>query len=207
MSLLEALALFGLMMALAAMPSTSVALVVAKTIASGRRSGVLTAVGIVTGDLVFVALALLGVSTLAGWLGPLFGLLKALAGIYLVFLGINIFRASPQVSLPAQPLKQPRAKPVTDFLAGLVLTLGDIKALLFYASLFPLVVTVQGLSVLDALNITAITLVAGGGVKLAYVLFASAVSEQLDKRFQAGLPRRAGGIMLIACGSLLISRA
>lgn len=65
MSLLEALTLFLVMLPLAAMPSSSVALVVAKSVSSGRLSGSFSALGIVAGDLAFVAMALAGMSVLA----------------------------------------------------------------------------------------------------------------------------------------------
>ncbi|WP_369334585.1 LysE family transporter, partial [Pectobacterium brasiliense] len=60
MTAFAALSLFLAMIALAAMPSSSVALVVIRSATLGVRHGVATALGIVVGDLLFVVLAIAG---------------------------------------------------------------------------------------------------------------------------------------------------
>lgn len=50
MSIVESITLFGIMMALAAVPSTSVALVITRSATLGIRNGLAVAMGIVLGD-------------------------------------------------------------------------------------------------------------------------------------------------------------
>ena len=204
MSLIEAMMLFLVMLPLAAMPSTSVALVVARSVSAGRVSGVFSALGIVVGDLVFVAIALIGMSLLAEWLGAFFSVVKYCGGAYLIWLGFSLLKSK---STPTDQRTTSRASSfAADFLAGLFLTLGDVKAILFYASLFPTLIDSRGIGLWDILLIMAITIVTVGGVKLGYVIFASKLVDRLRGRFASEVPRKFGGAMMIGCGSVLIAK-
>lgn len=205
MSIIGALTLFLVMLPLAAMPSTSVVLVVSRSVSSGRVSGIFSALGIVTGDLVFVAIALIGMSILTEWLGVFFSLIKYCGGTYLIWLGFCLLKAN---SSPTVRHATNRASSfATDFLAGLLLTLGDVKAILFYASLFPTLIDMEGLGLWDISLITAITIVTVGGVKLGYAIFASKIVERLRGRVASEAPRKFGGALMIGCGSVLIAKA
>lgn len=205
MNAFETLALVLIMLPMAAMPSSSVALVVARSVGSGRANGVSSALGIVAGDLVFVVLALIGTSALAEWLGALFSVVKYGAGAYLVWLGVGLLRS--RSSLPLQCAKYRASSLVADFLAGLFLTLGDLKAILFYASLFPVLVDLESIGAWDIALIAAITVLTVGGVKLAYAMFAAQIVARLRDRVASDLPRKLGGTLMIGCGSVLIAKA
>lgn len=193
------------MLPLAAMPSSSVALVVARSVGSGRANGVFSALGIVAGDLVFVVMALIGMSALAEWLGALFSVVKYCAGVYLIWLGVGLLRSKS--SLPVQSVRSRASSFVADFLAGLFLTLGDVKAILFYASLFPVLVDLERIGGWDIALIAAITVVTVGGVKLAYAMFAAEIVARLRDRVSSDLPRKLGGTLMIGCGSVLLIKA
>lgn len=205
MGTFEALTLFLVMLPLAAMPSSSVALVVARSVSSGRASGMVSALGIVTGDLIFVAMALVGMSVLAEWLGALFSIAKYCGGIYLIWLGVGILKSKS--SLEFQSVATSKASYIADFLAGLLLTLGDFKAILFYASLFPALIDMKQVGLGGAVAIGAITIVTVGGVKITYAIFASRIVETLKHKVSSELPRRLGGTLMIGCGSVLVTKA
>ncbi|MEX1117349.1 MAG: LysE family translocator [Terrimicrobiaceae bacterium] len=105
MTALSAASFFGIMLALAAMPSASVALVVARSSSLGLRNGIATAGGIVTGDLVFVAIAIMGMSALAMAMGPVFSAFKYVGGAYLIWLGIKLLRSDRRVRVRSLPAK------------------------------------------------------------------------------------------------------
>ncbi|EKF76067.1 threonine efflux protein [Alcanivorax hongdengensis A-11-3] len=199
MSLTDCLLLVGIMLPLAAMPSTSVALVVTRSATAGRRQGVRVTAGIVCADLLFVMLALLGMTMLAGLLGAFFTAVKYLAGAYLIWLGICLLRQSRASTSAGQ-------HPAGDFLAGLLVTLGDIKAIFFYASLLPTLVDLTRLTATDIFIILALTTLTVGGVKLGYVWAASRLHDRLAARLTSA-PRRLGGGLMIGCGSVLILKA
>ena len=205
MSIIEALTLFLVMLPLAAMPSSSVALVVARSVSAGRVSGAISALGIVAGDLVFVAMALVGMSILAEWLGALFSVVKYCGGAYLIWLGFCLIRSKSSSAVLRTTNRG--SSFVADFLVGLFLTLGDVKAILFYASLFPTLIDMNKIGLWDMSLIAAITVVTVGGVKLAYAVFASKIVENIRGRVTSEAPRKLGGALMIGCGSVLIAKA
>lgn len=205
MSLVEIATLFAVMAALALVPSTSVALVVARSSSSGFLNGSAVAAGIVAGDLVFVFLAVLGMAALAEVVGSFFLILRYLAGAYLIWFGIGLMRS--KVSLSVEVSGRSASKLSASFLSGLLLTLGDVKAIFFYASLFPVFVDLATIRALDIAIIAVITVVAVGGVKLGYAYFAGfVVSFAINHRAERAVKVTAGGLM-VGAGSYLIANA
>ena len=86
-------ALLGAMIILALLPSPSVFAVVARSIASGFSHGLMTVIGIVVGDFVFIILAIYGLSALAETMDSLFVLVKYFGSAYLIWLGIELARS------------------------------------------------------------------------------------------------------------------
>jgi threonine/homoserine/homoserine lactone efflux protein len=204
MSLIEVLSLFAAMAALALVPSTSVALVVARASSAGFSNGSAVVAGIVIGDLVFVFLAVLGLAALAEVMGSFFLILRYLAGGYLICFGISLMRSS--ASLQLENCGRSVSKLSSSFFSGLLLTLGDVKAIFFYASLFPAFVDLATIGALDIVIIAVITIVAVGGVKLGYAYFAKVVASSLtNHRTERVIKVTAGGLM-VGAGSYLIAK-
>lgn len=205
MSFIEILLMFSVMATLALVPSASVALVVARTSTAGFSNGVAVAAGIVVGDLVFVFLAVLGMAALAEVMGSLFLILRYLAAAYLIWFGFSLLRSTP--SMQVKDSGRSMAKRSTSFFSGLLLTLGDVKAIFFYASLFPAFVDLATITTSDIVIITVTTLVAVGGVKLGYAYFAKRVAS-FTKGFKAEKAAKvtAGGCM-VGAGAYLMAKA
>lgn len=223
MGAFEIIALFSALFLLALMPSTSVALVVARASTAGFPHGAAVAAGIVLGDLVFVFLAVLGMTALAEMLGGLFLVLRYLAGFYLIWFGVSLIRSasSPQCAVSASAhsaLVHSAPGLAASFVSGLVLTLGDMKAIFFYASLFPVFVDLTAIGTSDIAIIIALTVVAVGGVKLAYAFLAGRFAGRFAAKFAGqGVPTGNGfnaaraikittGGFMIGAGSYLVMK-
>lgn len=202
MNLITALSLLAVMLALAAMPSASVGLVVTRSATLGFANGVAVSMGIVLGDLVFVALAILGMSFLADSLGAYFSLLMYVGGAYLIWLGISLIRSRSSVDTDLR--QGSRMSLLSSFMAGFVLTLGDVKAILFYASLFPAFVDMGSLTVTDIIVIVLVTIGAVGGVKLVYAYSAQRIAQRLKGRKTQDLARKVVGCIILGVGIYLI---
>lgn len=203
MTLSAIVAFFGIMVVLAALPSASVALVVARSSICGLPSGIATIVGIVVADLMFIAIAITGMTALAFTLGSVFTLLKYAGAAYLIWLGFKMM-LSKEKGFSSIPDCRGTTF-LSSFAAGLLLTLGDMKAILFYASLFPALVDVTVLSVVDIVIIATATIITVGGVKLIYAVAARSLVERLQSRsFSRHAKRIAGGIMIGTGGYIMI---
>ena len=200
MGIIESITLLGIMIALAVMPSTSVALVVTRSVTLSVHNGIAVAAGVVVGDLIFVLLVILGLSVLAE---TLFLIVRYLGATYLIWFGFSLLTRKHTTGFM---IDNPAGKGrfTTSFLAGLALTLGDLKAIFFYLSLFPVFIDLAALQLTDVFIIMAVTVVAVGGVKVVYACSAAkiaALSKGLP--FEPAIRKTAGGAM-IGAGSYMI---
>ena len=85
----------------------------------------------------------------------------------------------------------------------MLLTLADIKAIVFYASLLPLFMDMQTLAVADIGLVLLITVLSVGGVKLVYAALAPQLQSRLSPSVSAK-GRAAVGVGLMAAGGGLL---
>ena len=90
--------------------------------------------GVVTGDLIFFALAAAGMSAMAKSAGTAFVVMQVAGAAYLAWQGVKYWRAG-------RALQRRRRRARTNFArnygAGLLLMAGHAQAMLFYAALLP----------------------------------------------------------------------
>ncbi|MCC5861809.1 MAG: LysE family translocator [Gammaproteobacteria bacterium] len=202
MSLSSAAALFLAMAVLAALPSLSVLLVATKAASSGFSHGVAVAAGIVVGDLVFVALVVSGLVVLAEAAGDHFVWFKYGAALYVTWLGVRLWQQSP-ARLEHTRVNQDSL--YASGAAGLLLTLADHKAILFYLAFFPAFIDLDAISGPDVALIAGITVVAVGGVKTVYAYLAAHGRRITSGRWPIRL-NRAAAVMLVIVGVAVLAR-
>jgi threonine/homoserine/homoserine lactone efflux protein len=194
-------ALFGAMFVLAILPSPSVFVVVARTIESGLIHGLVIVLGIILGDLIFIILAIYGLSSLAETMTSLFVLVKYLGSTYLIWLGIGLWRSTSK-AMEIQEIKALSWS--SNFLCGLFMTLGDPKAILFYISFLPAFLELSNVSIFDTGIIMLVATLAVGGAKLGYAYLANKSSLL----FQSAQAKKAinltAGSVMIGTGLFLL---
>jgi threonine/homoserine/homoserine lactone efflux protein len=187
------IALFSSMAILAAIPSVSVLAVTTRSATFGFLHGVFTSIGIVTGDIIFILIAIGGLSLLAAKMGSLFFLIKYLGAAYLIFLGVGLCRSKSQ-DVESGTIAQ--SSLWSSFLTGLLITLADQKATLFYLGFFPAFVDMTKITLIDTGIIMAIAIVAVGGVKVVYALLADLSRLLIRTNFARRLNLFAGVVMI-----------
>lgn len=199
----EALALMAAMAVLAAVPSTSVLAVVARASSSGFAQGAATAMGVVAGDIVFIVIALFGLAVLIDAMGPLFIVLRAAAAVYLVLLAVRLWRSAGK----AFDVRAGEARPLSlagSFGSGLLITLGDQKAVFFYLGFLPAFVSLERVTLADAGLLIAVAVVAVGGVKLAYAALADRVAQRLGGSGTVMVQRTAAVVLCLTAVLVLV---
>jgi threonine/homoserine/homoserine lactone efflux protein len=203
MTLTSIATLFISMVVLAAVPSISVITVITRSVSNGFIHGAMIACGIVIGDLVYIAIAIFGLSVLADALGDMFVVIKYLGGAYLLWLGLSLWRTRFKTATATGIAE---LSLFSSFIAGLLITLGDQKAILFYLGFFPAFIDLDTLSQADVGLIVGITILAVGGTKLAYAYMAAKAGRLLaNARLMSAINRLAGAVM-IAIGIVVITR-
>lgn len=206
MGILEATSLFLVMLTLSLIPSSSVALVVTRSVTHGVPNGISVSLGIVLGDLIFILLAILGLSVIAETMGWLFLTIKYIGATYLIWLGYTLLASKSTTTLTVKKTNQ-KGSLTASFLAGLFLTLGDIKAIFFYVSLFPMFVNLEALNPIDVVMIMLVTIVTVGGVKIFYAISANKIASRLKYYNLESKTKKAAGGFMIGAGSYLIIKA
>ncbi|MDX5363941.1 MAG: LysE family transporter [Pseudazoarcus pumilus] len=194
-------ALFVTLFVLAIVPSTSVLTVVARAASGGTAHGALAALGVVTGDVLYICLALFGLSALMAVSGPWLDYLPLLAAAVLGWLAWSLWQVG--AARVAKPAGGGRAS----FAAGLAVTLVDYKAIGFYLLLLPGFVDLSALSVSDALRVLLIAVVAVFAAKFAYVLALHQVTGWLGDGRARNLNRLAALVLAVVALLVLLRMA
>ncbi|AGF78741.1 putative threonine efflux protein [Desulfocapsa sulfexigens DSM 10523] len=190
------------MFLLAASPGPGVFATVARALSNGFAHAAILVLGIVTGDLIFLLLAVYGLSAMAEILGSFFVFVKYGGGLYLIWLGIKIWRSAPE-PVSIEGIKELSWK--KNFGSGLIITLANPKVILFYLGFLPTFVDLASLSHLDILAISIVVTTVLGSVLLCYA-WTAARAGQLFKSAKAlkMTNRCAGGVMITAGCAILL---
>lgn len=204
MSWLSILSLAIALFVLAATPGPGVFATVSRSLASGFHQSLAVIGGIVTGDIIFLLFAILGMSVIAHAMGSFFVVVKMIGGAYLVFLGIKIW-----ISKPA-PVQETTPKKVTkygNYMSGLMITLSNPKVILFYCGFLPTFMDLSSLSRIDICIVAFTVAVVLSTVLIFYAYLANRArlffSTQSSVR---KLNKTAGGVM-IATGIVIAAKS
>ena len=117
-------------------PGPAVTAIVARAITDGARPALAINAGVVTGDLLFFALAAAGMAAAARSLGEVFAVVQWLGAAYLVWQGILLwrFQPGPRAAIAGAAHETHFWR---NYAAGLLLMFGHVQAMLFYAALLP----------------------------------------------------------------------
>jgi len=189
------------MFLLAASPGPGVFATVARALANSFSHAAVLVLGIVTGDLIFLLLAVYGLSTMAELLGSLFIFVKYAGGLYLIWLGINIWRSSPD-PVAVHGIKELSWK--KNFFSGLAITLANPKVILFYLGFLPTFVDLASLTHMDIFAISVVVTVVLGAVLLCYAWTASRAGQLFKSRKALKMTNRCAGGMMITAGCAIL---
>lgn len=194
MTMETSFALLVAMIISAAVPGPGVFACIAKALASGFRGALIVISGIVLGNLVFLLIAVSGLSAIAQRFGELFILIKWGGGAYLFWLGFKMWRAAPGV---LKEQKSAMGKKGSDFFGGLLVPFGNPKVILFYVSLLPSFLDLSALNLPDIV-LAAFLVAFALAVVLAGYSFIASRSRRLFSSHRAlrNLNRGAGAAMM-----------
>lgn len=179
---------------LAVSPGPAVMYIVSRGVAGGRRSGVVSALGIATGGLVHVIAAVVGISALIAASASAFTAIKWFGAFYLVFLGVKAWReaGSWESSLPA-----PSSRRV--FSDAVVVNVFNPKAAVFFLAFLPQFVDPdRGSAVAQTLLLGAVFLVVALASDLAYGVASGWISERISVNGRS--LHRLGGAAMVGLG-------
>jgi threonine/homoserine/homoserine lactone efflux protein len=168
---LSSLALFAsALLVAAASPGPGIAAIVARVLGRGMNGAVAFTAGIALGDVVWLTIAILGLAAVAQTFHGVFLAIKYAGVAYLLYLAWQLWTAPVAAHEVAADTAD--VKPVRLFVAGLAVTMGNPKVMVFYVALLPNIidlthVTLGGWLALSTVALAIPTVVFGAYVGLA----------------------------------------
>jgi threonine/homoserine/homoserine lactone efflux protein len=193
-------ALFGAMLIVAIVPGPAVLSVIARTFSSGIWQGLIMIVGITLGDFLFILLALFGLSIISEMMGAAFLLIKYISAAYLIWLGVNLLKTKNSV----QDIQESKESSlISSLLTGLMINLGNPKAIVFYIGLFPAFINVNQITTFDVFSIMLVASVAFGSINMCYALLALRAKKMLTSPNATSIINKTAGTIMVSTGSLI----
>ena len=200
MSLTHWLAFFVASNILLAVPGPTVLVVVSYALGHGRRPAAAVVAGVTLGDFTAMTCSMLGLGAVLAASAFVFTGLRWLGGLYLIYLGIKLWRApimTPDASAPALSLKR-------IFAHAYAVTALNPKSIIFFIAFVPQFIDTARpfapqVVILEATFVTLAALNAA-----LYGWLASKAREQLESPRVQRAVNRTGGTALMGAGVLAL---
>lgn len=131
----------------AAIPGPGVTALVARALGSGFRASLFMAIGLILGDLTYLAAVVLGLAVIAQTFGTVFLIIKWIGVAYLAWLAWGFWSAG--ITIERIQAMEGRRSAIANVGAGLTLTLGNPKTMVFYLALTPTLLDLRHVSAWD----------------------------------------------------------
>ncbi len=185
-------------------PGPAATAIVARAIADGLRPALALAAGVLTGDLVFLAAAAAGMAAAAHSMGAFFTVLRWAGAAYLAWQGLALWRARPRVSPLGRAAHEGHFW--RNYGAGMLLMMGHVQAILFYAALLPGVVDFASLTLADIGMVALMLVVIIGGVNAGYAMLAVRARRFFTDERAMRTVNRVAGTLMFAAAALVATR-
>ena len=153
----------------AAIPGPGIIALVARALGSGFRPTLPMLFGLAVGDVVYLLAAVLGLAWVASTFGTVFLVLKYAGAAYLVWMAWTFWHAG----VTAEDIESRKAQgPFASAMAGLLVTLGNPKTIIFYLALLPNLFDLATVTAGDLAILIAVTFAVLFVVMVPYIALA-----------------------------------
>lgn len=183
-------------------PGPGIVAIISTSLSRGFVYGSVLSLGLILGDIVYLLVAIFGLSLLVGILGDFFLVVRIVGGIYFLYLGytmvsskVNRFHLNKDINHSKKKI----------FFQGLFISLSNPKVILFYLGFLPAFMDLQTLTLSDIVLVTVLiffTLMAGA---LLYAYMVAKMKEVVKDEAKLKKLNQIAGTLMILVGLFLIS--
>lgn len=190
-------------------PGPDFFIVMKNSISSGRVNGTMAALGITSGHVIYSLLAIFGIIFILAQMYYVFLVIKILGACYLIYLGIrSIISARQGLNFNPETMKIAQVSYLNSYRQGIVSTLLNPKALLYYISILPQFLSTGGAVTSQIAILSAIVT----SVILIWFIFCVFIFQYIKKLFanrkiKAFFDYAVGFILVGLSINLLLSKA
>lgn len=182
-------------------PGPTVLLVIGQSLGAGRRRALSLGAGVALGDLTAMVLSLGGLGALLSASASAFMLLKWMGAIYLVYLGLKLWRAPVTAEAPP-PLKAGAA-----FRQAYLVTALNPKSIAFFIAFVPQFISPDASFLRQGAILVGTFVTLAWANALLYALLAGQMSSLVRRSsVRRGFNRAGGGILIGAGAALALQR-
>ena len=195
-----------------AIPGPTILLVVSYALAHGRAVASATVIGVALGDLTAMTASLLGLGALLATSATLFTVLKWIGAMYLIWLGIKVWRApvadeAPQEMAdgsPASSSTPARAPMLRIALHAYAVTALNPKSIVFFIAFLPMFIDPARPLLPQAMILETTFVILAALNAAAFGLMASMVRSRIRRPSVRRWINRTGGTLMIGAGLLAL---
>src|SRR5258708_3583986 len=180
-------------------PGPSVAALVARVLTNGLRDVLPFLAAMWLGEALWLGGAVAGLAVVARTLGVVFVVIKLIGVAYLLYLAWKMWFAPTQVSNGEMPSA---SSPWRMFGAGLTITLGNPKIMVFYLALLPTIVDLDRVGATAWLALTAVPLIVLMSVVFAWARLAVRARRLLTSHKAVKIANRTSATMMAGAAAV-----
>ena len=201
---LSALLVFALALIIAAgTPGPSIAALVARVLTNGFRDVLPFLAAMWLGEAMWLTCGVAGLAVIARSFGMVFIVLKFVGVAYLLFLAWKMWRAPADVQGSDLPSGQ---SPWRMFIAGLLVTLGNPKIMMFYLALLPTIIDLSRIGTVAWFELTLTMLIVLMAVDFGWALLATRARKLLNTRRAVKFTNRASATVMAGVAAAIATR-
>ncbi|HEX3397650.1 MAG TPA: LysE family translocator [Steroidobacteraceae bacterium] len=181
-------------------PGPSIAALVARVLTNGLRDVLPFLAAMWLGETLWLGCAVAGLAVVARTLGVVFVAIKFIGVVYLLYLAWKMWFAPTTVGRDDLPSGQ---SPWRMFGAGLTVTLGNPKIMVFYLALLPTIIDLNRVGAAAWLELTAVTLIVLMSIDFAWALLAVRARRMLTSRKAVKIANRTSATMMAGAAAVI----
>ncbi|NGN44100.1 LysE family translocator [Mesorhizobium sp. CGMCC 1.15528] len=188
----------------AAIPGPGVTALVARALGSGFSSSLAMSLGLICGDLTYLTAVVLGLALVAQTFGTVFLVIKWLGVAYLAYLAWTFWTSG--ITPENIEARKGKGGLFTSFLAGLTVTLGNPKTMIFYLALTPTLVDLRTITVADYGILAVVTVLVLLVVLVPYLALAAKARWLLKTPRALRTLNRTAAVFMAGAAAAIASR-
>ena len=193
----------GALFVAAGSPGPSIAALVARVISKGFRDVLPFLAAMWIGEAIWLSLAVFGLAFVAQTFHLAFVIVKYLGVAYLVYLAWKMWTAPVDVRDGSMPREDSPAKL---FLAGMAVTLGNPKIMMFYLALLPTIIDLASVTLVGWLELTLTMAVVLIAIDVGWVIAAAQARKLLKSRRAMKIANRVGATTMAGAAAAIATR-
>jgi threonine/homoserine/homoserine lactone efflux protein len=176
MTLASVLVFAAALFVAAGSPGPSIAALVSRVLTKGWRDVLPFLMAMWVGETVWLSFAVAGLSAIAESFQPVFVAIKWIGVAYLLYLAWKMWFARTDAANGELPESRSAARM---FFAGLTVTLGNPKIMIFYVALLPSIIDLNGVTLIGWLELVAAMLIVLATVDIVWITLANKARQFL----------------------------